>query len=227
MTTTPERDAPASAGTTLRAGGLVLGAGALAMIVGAIVRQTTGTDLDAALTEGRMADYLAEAAAVQTALFLNLSLWILGAFLLGVGGYLLSRVTDNTPSSVAGAGYLIGPALAITAFVTWMALLRLTGTDPGPAIADALGFISSRVDWIATVLLVGLGPLLLSVGGRRTWVPGWLYGLGLAGAAAGLLTIVAMYTGALNTYGFLIVPIGLVWVISASVVAIRVGSAGP
>lgn len=197
--------------------------GAIAMLVGATVQSTTGADLDASLSAGEIGDYLAAIAGAEATMFTNLSLWILGAFLLGVGGHLLSRHGEGTVSRLAGIGYLVGPALAIVAFVVWMALVRLAGTSPDLALADSLAFIASRVDWIATVLLVGFGPLLVAVGGRNSWVPGWLLALGGLSALAGVATVVAMYTGALHTVGFAIVPIGVIWTIAAGITAIRVG----
>jgi hypothetical protein len=43
----------------------------------------------------------------------------------------------------------------------------------------------------------------------------------MAAALAGILTVAAMFTEALSTYGFLVVPIGLGWTIAAGVVALR------
>lgn len=98
-----------------------------------------------------------------------------------------------------------------------------TGSGVEPAVADGLGFISSRADWLATVLVVGLGPLLLS---RDTWVPRWLKGPGPFAGAVSVLTLIAMYTGGLSTYGAAIVPVGIVWTLGAALVAIRQTNSG-
>jgi hypothetical protein len=42
-------------------------------------------------------------------------------------------------------------------------------------------------------------------------VPAWLAYWAMAAAPAGMLTVVAMFTEGLSTYGFLIVPVGLSW----------------
>lgn len=196
------------------------------MLIGGIVKRVSGNTLDAALTESDIVGFLARVAESETAVFINLSSWIAGVFLLGVGGYLLSRVNDGTTSSIAGASYLIGSSVAIGSFVTWMALVRLAGSGVEPAVADALGFISSRADWLATVLVVGLGPLLLSLAGKDTWAPHWLQGLGLLAGAVSALTLIAMYAGGLSTYGAVIVPVGIVWTLGAALVAIRQANNG-
>ncbi len=38
---------------------------------------------------------------------------------------------------------------------------------------------------------------------------------------AGLLTTLAQFTGGLTTYGFLIIPVGMGWMLGASVVLFR------
>jgi len=69
--------------------------------------------------------------------------------------------------------------------------------------------------------LVGIGPVLISVAGRDDWVPKWLARWGFLALAASLLTAIAMFTGGLTTYGFLIVPVGMIWTIAASIVLFR------
>lgn len=191
------------------------------MLAGAIIKRITGTDLDAALTDETIAAYLSSVAGWETVLFANLSLWIAGVLLLGLGGYLLASTSDGTASRMARAAYLMGPPLAITSFVAWMALIRLSVADLDLATADALAFISSRVDWIATVLVVAIGPVFVSITGKGSWVPRWLYGLGMLAGVGGIVTIVAMYTGGLSSYGVLLVPIGIAWTIGSAVTALR------
>ncbi len=74
------------------------------------------------------------------------------------------------------------------------------------------------------MLLVGFGPLLVAIAGRDTWVPTWLARWSRVTAGAGLLTVVAMYTDQLSSYGFLVVPVGIGWTIAAGIVALRSAS---
>lgn len=201
--------------------------GSLLMVAGAAVWSASGADLDLALQEAAMTGYLVDAAEQDTLLVVNLSLWIFGAISLGIAGTALAVLGERTHPATAAARlvYTGGAALAVAAFVTWLALVRLAGnvTDPASVepLADALGFIASRADWIATVLLVGVGPALLSFAGRDTWVPRWLAAWSFLTLIAAVLTTVAMFAGGLSTYGFVIVPVGLGWTIGAGVVALR------
>ena len=179
------REATETDQSNLRQAGYLFGLGAISMLIGAIIKRVVGADLDGALAGADIGQYLAAASGLEAGLFINLSFWILGAFLIGSGGYLISRHRPDTVSGVAAASYLIGSVLAISSFVTWIAVVRLAETTQAFDLADALGFIASRSDWIATVLIVGLGPLLVSIAGRDTWVPRWLFVLGAVTAFAG------------------------------------------
>ena len=70
-------------------------------------------------------------------------------------------------------------------------------------------------------MIVGLGPVLITLAKLRTWMPRWLVWLGIACGAAALLSVVSIFFGETATYGFLIVPIGIAWTIAAGIVTIR------
>ncbi len=90
-------------------------------------------------------------------------------------------------------------------------------------VAETLGWFASRADWVATILIVGIGPTLIAVAGRGEWVPNWFYYWSFLTAFAAVLNAVAMFTGGsgLSTYGFLIIPIGVGWMIAAGIVLLR------
>lgn len=205
----------------MRAAAYLLTVGGVSMLIGGIIKRTSGGNLDAYLTNQDIPGYLAHISGSETALFVNLSLWIAGAFLIGAGGYLLSRHVEHPLYRLAGASYLIGAPLAIGSFVIWMALIRLGENGASAGLTGALGFVASRADWVATVLLVGLAPVLLSVTDADGWLPRWLKGLGIAAGTAGALTVIAMYAGGLSTYGSILVPVGIVWTLGAAVAAFR------
>lgn len=218
MTTTAVRP---DTWTHARLGGVATIAGALLMVLGAALWASTGADLDAALADGQMAAYLVDAAEHGTALRANLAAWIAGVVTLAVGGMALSRMDgDPAPAGAARTMFAVAAPTAVVAFVAWLALVRSAETL-GVEVAEALGYIASRADWIATALIVGFGPLLLGVAAARTWAPRWLTLWGYAAGAAGLLTVVAMITDQLSTIGMPVVPIGLGWMIAAGIVALR------
>lgn len=208
-----------------RAGVTAIGA-TVTMIVGAVLYRSSGTDLDAALDDGTVLAYLAEVADVSTIAVANLSVWLVGALLLGLAGVQLASLSD-APSPARRAAhsvYVAGAAIAVVAFVTWLGLvtqLAPAAEQVAEPVAALVGWIASRTDWVATTLLAGFGPPLIAYAGRHGWVPTWLARWSVATAAAGVLTAVAMFTGGLTTYGFLIVPVGLGWMIAAGTVALR------
>jgi hypothetical protein len=192
------------------------------MIVGAVLYFTSGTDLDAALADGTMAAYLEDAAGAQRQLFANLSVWLIGAIGLGVAGHSLAARTPHPASTIASQIYTVGAGLAAMAFIAWMSLIRLAGLGSADVgLAEAIGFVASRADWAATVMLIGFGPLLIAVGGAGSWVPRWLLIWSFLAAVAGTLAIVSLYTNETGTYGMLEVPVGLGWMLAAGAVAMR------
>jgi len=213
--------------TTAQLGAYAAIGGAFSMIIGAVLWGISGADLDHALAGGELSNYLATAAVTSHLLVANLSLWILGVLLLGTAGTALANLCDRQRAATQAASicYRTAVPLAIVSFVAWLAIVLKIAPETSPAallVAETLGWFASRADWIATVLIVGFGPALISVAGRGDWVPTWLAGWGFAAAVAGLLTIVAMFTGGLSSYGFLIVPVGLGWTLAAGVVLLRI-----
>lgn len=221
-------DSPASidhSDRTARTGGYACLVGAALMIVGAACKIAAGVDLDQALATGDLAGYLSGAADVRGLLIANLSLWIVGVFVLGVAGTLLAALGRRRAAARIGRlSYGTAVPLAIAAFVAWLALVVQLAGEVSPAelaVAEVLGWFASRADWTATVLVVGAGPLLVSLAGRSAWVPNWLLGWGVAAAGTGALTVLAMFVGGLTGYGFLIVPVGLGWTLAAGIVLLR------
>ena len=200
--------------------------GALTMLMGAGFWLASGVDLDGALLERDMVGYFDQVAAAPGLVKANLSSWIVGVLLLGAAGTLMSGLpgNDRPAASLARYAYWIAVPMAVVAFV---AMLSLVVVAPLFVVSDRLvigytvGWIGSRADWIATGLIVGAGPALLSFAGRNTWVPPWLSGWGLLAGAAGILTAFAIFTQGLTTYGFAVVPVGLGWTLAAGVVLLR------
>ena len=220
----PATSSPSST-MLLRLGGWTAVTGGLLMALGAGLWRASGTDLDAALAGDAMAAYLAEAAG-NGLVVANLVAWILGVLFLGAAGLAFARAPGNrpAPAHLARVAFVVSVPVAVVAFITWLAMVVQTGSDftaAELAAADLAGWIASRADWTATALIVVFGPALLSWAGRDGWVPGWLLGLGVLAGVAGTATVVAMFTGALTTYGFAVVPIGLIWMLSAGVTAVR------
>lgn len=212
--------------TNFRKAGAVILIGAIIMLAGAIVWQAAGADLDAALATEGIPAYLELLGNVRHLIILNLSFWTLGVFLMGVGGFMLSNLSRQNylPSQFAKFCFITAVPMAIVSFVGMATIAALIAPDTQPMsveITEAIGWFSSRTDWFATILIVGLGPAFLSSAGSRIWAPRWLSFWGYICAIAGVLTLVSIYIGGLTTYGFLIVPVGLGWMIAAGIVLLR------
>ena len=214
-----------------RTTGLIAITSSLTMFVGAMLLLASGQDLDAALASGTMAEYLAGVPDVRSLLVANLALWIVGVMAWGVAGDALSRLPSSGPSAtlLARSCYRFGVPLVVSAYAAWLVVVVVLGggvSESALTSGTAFGWYASRADWIATILVAGLGPLFLSLGGRGTWVPRWLLVWGGLAAFAGVLNALAMLTGGagLTTYGFAIIPIGLGWQIAAGIVVLRRGA---
>lgn len=201
---------------------------ALIMLLGAILLMASGADLDRALAEDAVATYLQEAAEAHRLLVTNLTLWILGVTLWGVAGVSLSRLPAGRPVAALLGRYCyhVGIPLVVASYVAWLAVVvQLGGADTAEAVTvgEVVGWFASRADWVATILVAGFGPALLAYGGQGTWAPRWLLMWGAVAALGGVLTALAMLTGGsgLLSYGFLIIPVGLGWMIATGVVLLR------
>lgn len=200
-------------------------AGAASFIIGAALWASSGTDLDMAVTNGEMASYLTAASAAKTVLIANLTFWILGGLLLGAAGTTLANLSRRRVwAQAAMVCYRTAVPLVILAYVAMLAVVVQIAPDTSATaifLAEVVGWIGSRADWIATVLIIGVGPLFLSLAGQGDWASPGLVRWGYLTGVCGLLTTVAMYANGLGTYGFVIIPVGLIWMIAAGVALLR------
>ncbi|MBX2930238.1 MAG: hypothetical protein KF852_20575 [Saprospiraceae bacterium] len=197
--------------------------GAVIMLIGAALWGSSGTDLWAALQTGDIVGYLTAASGVKGLLIANLSCWITGVFLMGTALHLIADLIKDRPVAARATRMCVNTAvpLAITSFITMLVLVvQLAPGDSGSSIeiAGAIGWIGARADDLATALIIGAAPLLLSVAGKGNWAPNWLMYWGYLAGSAGLLSIVAIYVPAISSLGFIIVPVGIGWMIAAGIV---------
>jgi len=200
--------------------------GALCMLIGAALWGISGADLDGALDNGELSNYLITANENSMFLMANLTIWIIGVILIGAAGTMMASlcVQRKAIAKIATYIYWIAVPLGVASFVAWLAIVVRLSPDSSATsalIAEAMGWFASRADWIATILIVGLGPALISVAGRGEWVPKWLFNWGVVALFAGVLSLIGMYAGGLTTYGFLVVPVGVGWTIASSMVLFK------
>lgn len=203
----------------LRFTGTVAIAGALSMFAGAACWGASGTDLWNALATHQIDEHLLQVTAVRSLLVVNTSFWILGVLLMGTAGNLMSGYCHSKRGLAKLATTVINAAvpMAIVAFTTMLAPAIYT---PSPDTAYLTGWIGARLDDLATALIIGAFPLLISIAGRKNWVPGWLLIFGVIAGIAGVLAIIAILTG-IVPLGFIIIPVGLGWMIAAGIVLLK------
>jgi len=208
----------------VRWGGALLLAGAVAMLAGAAVHfSDPALGIDGAIERGEISGYLGNVVQIKGKAYVNLVLWIVGVGLLGLGGTALSAAGDASRAAARGVvrfAYAAGATLAWVSFMVWIALVRAAPTLE-PSVAESFAFIASRIDWLATTLIVGIGPAVLSRMMGIEWLPKWLRAWGLLAAGASVLTWIAMAAGGLESYGFIVVPVGVLWSLATGILAWR------
>lgn len=211
---------------TAKLAGYTAVGGAVSMIIGAALWGSSGTDLWVALANDEMAVYLTAATAAKVAMVANTTFWILGVLLLGVAGTTLARLCGKRPvwAQVAQVCFNTAVPLAIISFLAMVVLVVQIGADTSEtavALAKIIGWIGTKADDIATILIIGAGPLFISLAGRGDWPPTWLARWGYLAGLTGLIAAVITYFPALSTLGLIIVPVGMGWMIATGVVLLR------
>jgi hypothetical protein len=214
--------------TQHRIAGSILIVGTLMMATGAAIGASFGTFVDTDLEQGTFADYLANAAANTTAAKANLWLWILGVLAIGIGGVMLTKLGDEASlaSRVARFSFTAAPAAAMVFYpmllgvAVVLAPLHVAGQSV-EATATALAYIGTTADWIATVVLLGLGVATLAYAGRDTWVPRWLLWWGFLAGAVGIVSLIGNVAGSRESISVLILPVSMPWLIAAGIMAIK------
>jgi hypothetical protein len=199
--------------------GYVSIAGAISMLIGAAFWGASGTDLWQALAGNQMETYLSQLNSVRQMLVINTFFWVLGVLLLATAGTLMSGFCISNPG-LAQMGMIFMRTAASVAIVSFIAMLALAFYSNSIEVASIIGWLGARLDDIATMLIIGFGPLCLSIAGKGDWVPRWLKVWGLLAGLTGFLGLTGLLTGNVSL-GFIIIPFGLGWMIAAGVVLIK------
>lgn len=209
-----------------RPGGLTALGGAIIMLIGAVLYFSSGTDLWAAVDSDNMAAFLTAAGDVKTQLIANLSLWIVGVVMLGTAWRFIIPLCVQRPALARIAGVFVAAAvpLAIASFIIMLALVVQIvpdTSDTSVAIANVIGWIGIRADDLATALLVGFAPFFITLAARGEWMPKWLGVWGYLAGIVGLFSLIVLYIPGMSGAGFLIVPVGIGWMLAMGIVLLR------
>ncbi len=211
-----------------RIAGWVTLVGTITMAAGAVVGGIFGVFVDESLEAGTFGEYLTNAVTNSGAARANMWLSIFGVLGIGLGGYFLSRLGDETSLGTKAArfSFTAGPAAAIVFFSMILGVIeelapRHVAGEEVETTARTLAYIATTADWIATALILGLGIGTLAYAGRSTWVPRWLFRWAMLASAAGVVSMIGTVTGARSTVSMIILPFAMTWLLAAGVVAIR------
>ncbi|MCB1048156.1 MAG: hypothetical protein KDC10_13250 [Calditrichaeota bacterium] len=202
--------------------------GSICAMSGAALMLVSGADIDLAIADDQVGAYLMAAGEHKGLLVANLTVWMVMAFLLGIAATAMTSLSGKHRvwSVLARYCYWTGVPLVLAAYVGWLAVVVQVAPDTSPPailLAETMGWFAPRADWVATILIIGIGPTFISLAGREDWVPKWLLLWSFVTAASAALNAVAMLTGGagLATYGFAIIPVGVGWRIVAGIVLAR------
>ncbi|MBK7869294.1 MAG: hypothetical protein IPJ74_00750 [Saprospiraceae bacterium] len=212
--------------TAARIGAYTTLIGSLCMFIGTAFLEFSGAGIDGAIDANDLSSYLNKVSENRMLLIGNLSFWIVGVILIGAGATMMSALSTKHPiiAKIVQYNYGIAIPLVVASYAAWLSVVVQLPDGSSPtsiAIAEVVGWFASRADWIATILVLATGPFLISVAGRKDWMPNWLYIWSLICLFTGLLNAISLYAGGLPSYGFIIIPVGMGWLIASSVVLFK------
>ncbi|MFZ1705038.1 MAG: hypothetical protein WAT79_11885 [Saprospiraceae bacterium] len=196
--------------------------GSVSMLIGAGLWGSTGTDLWQSLATNQMDTYLNQIEPVKQWLVANTIFWTVGVLLLGIAGSFMSKFCVSNPQLALFQLVFVRSAVPM-AIVSFVIMLSLAIHPPNIETAYLIGWIGTRIDDIATILIIGVSPLFLSMAGKSDWVPRWLLIWGYLAGFSGFLAVISLLTGQV-ALGFIIIPIGIGWMIAAGVAIIKKGN---
>lgn len=214
-TTVPAPPAGSTAITTARRAAAVgLSAGFALMAAGAIIGTLSGVEFEQASQEGTVPSLLPTIADDPTLLNVRYALWFAGMLSLSTVARQVRRLgLSPTVTDLASGSLALGVALAATSYGAFLTVVNATGVD-APQVATALAWFGVHVDWVATILTLAIPVPVLVLFGGASASPG-LRALAWATVATGILTALSMALGTgLATWGFALVPVGMVLVLS-------------
>jgi len=138
--------------TTIRIGAYTALIGALCMITGAVLWGISGADIEKALYNDDIANYLINAKETHMLVIANLSFWIIGVTLNGVAGTMMANLCVHRKpiATIAMYNYWIAVPLAIASFVAMLTMVVQLSPDSSAtsvSIAGAMGWFGTRADW--------------------------------------------------------------------------------
>lgn len=203
-----------------RHAGMVLVVGVATMVVGAAIWASTGIDLDVASQTGTTAAIMEDVVANSTALSAVFVVWLSGMVWFAIASRLLGRLPMRAGvREVATASLTLGATFGGVSYLAFLTVVHGAAPSGGAESMAAWTWFASNLDWAATILVLAIPvPCLVLFGDVHGWFSPLLRRLSLLPMLAGVGTAVALLTGnGISTFGFLLVPIGMIHMASTGI----------
>ncbi|AEF39889.1 hypothetical protein [Hoyosella subflava] len=188
---------------------------------GMVLYALAGADLETAVNSGDMAAYFA-AAVENHLLVVTLFLWMIASLLIVAAATALAVYTRSLAGWLGTASATVGAAVALPTYLTMLALINVAAPNGSREVAEVIGWAASRGDWTATVLLLSVTPMLLSMSGAwHPQVQRWLVALGATAALSGLTAVAALFGIVPSPTGYAVLLAGPLWLFAAGAVTLR------
>ncbi len=188
---------------------------------GMVLYALADADLETAVNSGDMAAYF-DAAVDNHLLVVTLFLWMIASLLIVAAAASLAVYTRSLAGWLGTASGIIGASVALPTYLTMLALINVAAPNGSREVAEVIGWAASRGDWTATVLLLSLTPMLLSLSGAwNSQVQRWLVALGATAALSGLTAVAALFGIVPAPAGYAILLAGPLWLFAAGAATLR------
>lgn len=209
-----------------RGGAALLIGASVWMAIGGITQGLLGIDYWTALEDGTLAEALSSADG-RTLFQMTHVMWAFGMLLFVIAYTLVRRhlqvVADHPLLDVAFHVVVMGATFNV---VSYLAMASVTSTFAGATdITGAEGLLRMglRLDDYATLMMLGLGPLLLSISGRGSWAPTWLIPLSALALVANVGLVISAFVGGA---GIVLTPAVVIGVIATIAIGVCIRAHG-
>ncbi len=209
--------------TSGRFGATLLVASAVWMAIGGINQGVLGVDYWSALEDDTLARTLSEAGEREVQLQTTHVMWAVGMLGFVVALTLIRRFLRSVADHpLLDVGYHVVVMGATFNVVSYIAMAAVTTTYAGAEDitgAEGLLRLALRLDDYATLLMLGFGPVLLSLSGRGSWAPRWLLVLSSVALVANLGFVTTAFVGGA---AIALAPAVMIGVVAMITIGIRV-----
>jgi hypothetical protein len=202
-------------------GAKLLFAGSSIILISFILYHIIGINLDTAIAKNDFAGYLDRSHDMHTFLVIQVSLGMIGFFIISMGLNTVARSLIGNKNISNFSTHIVYIASTLI-FISGFGLIAINTKLISAQVAEhalifqMFGWFVSRIFWISIVFLLGFIPYLISIYSDKSSFAKWHRILGMTAGFTSILTILSFLTHALGTYGSWLFPVGMLWIISSA-----------